>query len=125
MGGIRNICDITAKREIFRCGYKCSICRWSLLEEAVKILPDEGKKEFLDNFVENLINGNVVHNGLDIHHIVEVKNGGSKQYDNLIALCPNCHRLVHKGIYSKEFLLQVKSIDDYNDDRINISDLPF
>jgi hypothetical protein len=34
----------------------------------------------------------------DIHHIVEKSNGGSDDLNNLTILCPNCHRLVHKGL---------------------------
>ena len=33
---------------------------------------------------------------LHIHHIVPVSEGGAGHPDNLIALCPNCHELVHK-----------------------------
>lgn len=34
---------------------------------------------------------------LDIHHIIERKNGGPNSLDNLSPVCPNCHRLVHEG----------------------------
>lgn len=36
----------------------------------------------------------------DIHHIIEKCNGGSDEIDNLTILCPNCHRLAHKGLIS-------------------------
>ena len=32
----------------------------------------------------------------DIHHIVERKYGGTNNLDNLVILCPNCHRSVHE-----------------------------
>jgi 5-methylcytosine-specific restriction endonuclease McrA len=32
----------------------------------------------------------------DLHHIDHLENGGMTEYDNLIVLCPNCHRRVHK-----------------------------
>jgi 5-methylcytosine-specific restriction endonuclease McrA len=32
---------------------------------------------------------------LEIHHIDELSEGGSTQYENLIVLCPNCHTRVH------------------------------
>jgi hypothetical protein len=32
---------------------------------------------------------------LDIHHIDKVSNGGNNSSENLIALCPNCHRRFH------------------------------
>ena len=42
--------------------------------------------------------------GMEIHHIVEVKNGGKASWDNLIALCPNCHKAVHLGLITTEQL---------------------
>jgi 5-methylcytosine-specific restriction endonuclease McrA len=47
---------------------------------------------------------------LDIHHIVERKNGGSNEMSNLIAVCPNCHRKAHEKKYSKDQLFE-KSLD--------------
>jgi 5-methylcytosine-specific restriction endonuclease McrA len=42
----------------------------------------------------------------DTHHIIERKHGGTNAMDNLIAVCPNCHRIIHKlKKYSKEFLV--------------------
>lgn len=32
----------------------------------------------------------------DIHHIIEVSEGGSNAMTNLVYLCPNCHRCVHQ-----------------------------
>ena len=32
---------------------------------------------------------------LESHHIVWLKNGGSDSIDNVVALCPNCHRAMH------------------------------
>jgi 5-methylcytosine-specific restriction endonuclease McrA len=43
---------------------------------------------------------------LDVHHIVERKNGGSNDLSNLIAVCPNCHRKSHEKKYSKEQLFE-------------------
>lgn len=41
----------------------------------------------------------------DIHHIIPVKNGGSNLSNNLIIVCPNCHRVIHTtNKYSIEFL---------------------
>jgi hypothetical protein len=41
---------------------------------------------------------------LDIHHIIERKNGGTNDMNNLIAICPNCHRKAHERKYTKEQL---------------------
>lgn len=35
---------------------------------------------------------------LDIHHLVYVTDDGKNDAENLLALCPNCHSLHHKGI---------------------------
>lgn len=35
-------------------------------------------------------------NSYDLHHIVFLENGGKTEYENLIAVCPNCHRRIHK-----------------------------
>lgn len=45
---------------------------------------------------------------LDIHHIIEKKNGGSDDMNNLTYICPNCHRIAHT-FHSKDFL----SLKDY------------
>ena len=34
---------------------------------------------------------------LEVHHIVTLKDGGSDTIENVIALCPNCHRKRHYG----------------------------
>lgn len=34
---------------------------------------------------------------LDIHHLEYVSKGGDNNPSNLLALCPNCHQLHHKG----------------------------
>jgi hypothetical protein len=34
---------------------------------------------------------------IDIHHIVEVSEGGGNEPQNLLPLCPTCHALHHRG----------------------------
>lgn len=46
----------------------------------------------------------------DLHHIVEVSNGGKSIPDNLISVCPNHHRMIHKNLISKDTLL--KCVED-------------
>lgn len=48
----------------------------------------------------------------DIHHIIERSNGGSNELDNLILICPNCHRAIHTlgDIYITEHELKDKSL---------------
>ena len=45
--------------------------------------------------------------GCDFHHIIPVCDGGSNTEDNLILLCPNCHREAHAGFISRERLLRL------------------
>ena len=40
--------------------------------------------------------------GRDLHHILEVSNGGTNEIDNLISVCPNCHRSIHTNVITKE-----------------------
>lgn len=39
---------------------------------------------------------------IDLHHIDKVSDGGSNTTDNLIALCPTCHALYHRGTIAQE-----------------------
>ena len=34
---------------------------------------------------------------LEVHHVKQLKDGGSDTPDNVVALCPNCHRKRHYG----------------------------
>jgi DNA-directed RNA polymerase subunit RPC12/RpoP len=43
---------------------------------------------------------------LDIHHIEHRKNNGSDNDNNLICLCPNCHRMAHENKYTIKELLE-------------------
>lgn len=43
----------------------------------------------------------------DIHHIIPRGQGGSDDHSNLAYLCPNCHRLAHKGKLSQEDLIRL------------------
>lgn len=45
---------------------------------------------------------------LEVHHIKELSSGGSDTPDNVIALCPNCHRRVTHGQDKSEYNQQLK-----------------
>jgi hypothetical protein len=47
---------------------------------------------------------------IDLHHIVEVSERGGDDVANLIALCPTCHALFHRGVISREAIYSWKSI---------------
>lgn len=53
---------------------------------AVKILKRMGAKCSICGWDESTC---------DIHHIIPKKNGGTDDMDNLIYICPNCHRICH------------------------------
>ena len=60
---------------------KCAICKWSLGGV-----------------------GNKPSNGLEIHHVRPVTQGGEDNIENLILLCPNCHKMAHTAYYNEKFL---------------------
>jgi len=47
---------------------------------------------------------------LEVHHMIELKNGGSDSPLNVTAICPNCHARITHGLDGTEFneLLKVK-----------------
>jgi hypothetical protein len=47
---------------------------------------------------------------LDMHHIWEVSGGGGDDPSNLIALCPTCHALYHRGTISVESIYVYKAM---------------
>ena len=46
----------------------------------------------------------------DMHHIWEVSEGGGDEASNLIALCPTCHALYHRGKISIESIYAWKAM---------------
>lgn len=47
---------------------------------------------------------------LDMHHLWEVNAGGGDELANLIALCPTCHVLYHRGTISQESVYAYKAM---------------
>jgi len=47
---------------------------------------------------------------IDLHHLDQVSDGGGDDAANLIALCPTCHALHHRGTIPKESLYIYKSM---------------
>lgn len=47
---------------------------------------------------------------LDLHHLDQVSNGGGNIAPNLIALCPTCHALHHRGTIPQSALYLYKAI---------------
>ena len=55
----------------------------------------------------------------DVHHILPVKEGGKNEIYNLITLCPNCHRLSHRNLLSKDKLNKLVEIRTISSSSIN------
>ena len=52
----------------------------------------------------------------DIHHIIPKSQGGTNEHNNLIIVCPNCHRIIHTSDkYSIEFLQEHSMEQQFND----------
>ena len=47
---------------------------------------------------------------IDMHHIIEVSVGGDNGPENLLALCPTCHALFHRGIISRDSIFAWKAM---------------
>jgi len=47
---------------------------------------------------------------LDLHHIWELSAGGPDEAYNLIALCPTCHTLYHRGTISEDSIYAYKAM---------------
>lgn len=76
---------------LYQC--KCAICGWQISENLVirkgKALPSYG---------------------CEIHHIVPVSEGGSGKLDNLIMLCPNCHKKADYGVITRDELKKYQKL---------------
>jgi hypothetical protein len=111
------------ERAVITYGFKCAWCNWKIFEPTENRLKSLGiliERELLDyvrglknetlkekGYSENWMKIFFGQNGLHIHHINEVSNGGEHTQDNVIMLCPNCHNCVHLGIISGEQLNSV------------------
>ena len=47
---------------------------------------------------------------IDLHHIVEVSEGGGNVVSNLLALCPTCHALFTRGTIQRDSIYTWKSV---------------
>lgn len=84
---IRNDNHKEYKQILKNYGYMCALCGWHL---------------------ENITpNGKVQHQGgCELHHITPYSEGGSNNANNLILLCPNCHKMADNEVISRDILRQ-------------------
>lgn len=59
------------------------------------------------------------HIDVDAHHIVPWETRREHAYENLIALCPNCHRRVHKNEIDRKSLYHYKANLRFTHDRFS------
>lgn len=51
---------------------------------------------------------------LEAHHLKWLSKGGTDTIDNVVALCPNCHRKMHE-LNDKDDIKKLKMVlDEYN-----------
>ncbi len=53
---------------------------------------------------------------LEEHHIKRLADGGSDTIDNVVAICPNCHRKVHI-LEDEKLMIVLKNIAEENKKR--------
>ncbi|MCG8472271.1 MAG: HNH endonuclease [Desulfobacterales bacterium] len=56
---------------------------------------------------------------LECHHLHRVSDGGPDHPENVIALCPNCHRKAHYAVNAKEFNNTLKSVVEAIEKRVS------
>lgn len=59
------------------------------------------------------------HIDVDVHHIVPWETCSEHEYENLIALCPNCHRMAHQDRIDRKSLRIYKANLRYTHDRFS------
>ena len=72
---------------ITRYGHKCALCGWQVSDRLL--------------FTKR---GTQYAYGNEIHHIVPIDDGGESDWDNLILLCPNHHKMANLGVITPEEL---------------------
>ena len=55
---------------------------------------------------------------LEVHHIVSLSKGGEDSLNNVVALCPNCHREMHHGQNQKTHYKHLKHIAESRADSL-------
>ena len=55
---------------------------------------------------------------LEEHHIKRLADGGTDTIDNIVAICPNCHRRMHV-LNREEDILKLRFIAEKNEEKLN------
>lgn len=105
-----NMCGVifeSKSRKGKYCSDKCKLRHYRLLSSTDKWLTDKCQKILLHSPCE-VCGWNL--GPRDVHHITPIVNGGKNEFSNLITLCPNCHRLAHRNLLSKDKLIKLVEI---------------
>lgn len=79
--------------------HKCALCGWKISNTLLKC---NNKYQYAY--------------GNEIHHIIPIKDGGTDEFDNLILLCPNHHKLADLG------LIQCSELQKYTKSSIDLEE---
>ena len=58
---------------------------------------------------------------LEKHHIIPKSMGGKNDIENILSLCPNCHRILHKSM--KLTLVSNNKLVTYDEGKITIKEI--
>lgn len=82
---------------------------------------DYGEQDFIpcERCYDKIVNGyHILKRAVDIHHIKYRSSVGSDEWENLIALCRECHNEVHNKNIDKEIVFSWKKQPGFADKEI-------
>ena len=86
--------SVIPQKLLYAFEFRCCMCGWHLTQKIDSI-----------NYQPQY--------GCEFHHIVPISDGGENELNNIVLLCPNCHKLAHAGVIQKEKLReQTKTMED-------------
>ena len=86
--------SVIPQKLLYAFGFRCCVCGWYIPQDYESI-------------------GYQPQHGCEFHHIEPVSEGGENTLDNIVLLCPNCHKMAHAGKLPKEELRKrTKTMED-------------
>ena len=90
---------VIPQKLLYAFGFRCCVCGW--------YIPQDYESE-----------GYQPQHGREFHHIIPVSEGGNNTLDNIVLLCPNCHKMAHAGKFPIEKLRdRTKTMEDADKQR--------
>lgn len=56
---------------------------------------------------------------LDEHHVVQLANGGKDSIENVVAICPNCHRKV-QVLNNEDDIKKLENVAEENENKVSL-----